>query len=53
MEPNFSNNRNRSNEEVMVENHEILKKEQFHYLVSIITKDGELGEDVTHRIKVG
>jgi hypothetical protein len=29
------------------------KKDTFHYLGSMLQKDGDIDEDVSHRIKVG
>jgi hypothetical protein len=31
----------------------VLKKDTFHYLGSMLQKDGDIDEDVSHRIKVG
>jgi hypothetical protein len=31
----------------------VLKKDIFHYLGSMLLKDGDIDEDVSHRIKVG
>lgn len=53
MECNFSNSRSRDDAEVKIDNQELPKKEHFRYLGSLISKDGELGDDVTHRIQVG
>jgi len=53
MECNFSNKRSRDFEVVKIEDKEITKSNQFRYLGSIFSKDGEIGDDVTHRIKVG
>ena len=53
MEYHFSNSRSRNNEVMNFNNQEISKSEHFCYLGSIISKDGELGDDVMHRIKVG
>ena len=36
-----------------IEDHDILQSDSFHYLGSIISKDGEILEDVEHRIKAG
>ena len=42
------------NEEVVsIEGQEIPKSEQFRYLGSIIHAEGDIGADVTHRIKAG
>ena len=53
MECHFNKSRSRDNEVVKIDNQEIPKSEHFRYLGSIISKDGELCDDVTHRIKVG
>jgi len=52
MECKFSN-KSIDNTMVKLEDKEILKSDHFRYLGSIISQDGEIGEDVTHRIKVG
>ena len=36
-----------------IEDHEIPQSDSFCYLESIISKDGEIDEDVKHRIKSG
>ena len=36
-----------------IDTKEILKSDHFRYLGLMISKDGEFGDDVTHRIKVG
>ena len=53
MECIFSSSREGDRGEVRIETQELPKSERFWYLGSIITKDGEIGEDVTHRIKAG
>ena len=53
MECHFINSRSRDNEAVKFDNQEILKSEHFCYLGSMISKDGELRDDVMHKIKVG
>ena len=53
MECTFSNSGSRDNEAVKIEDQEIPKREHFRYLGSMISRDGEIGDDVTHRIKVG
>ena len=53
MECHRSNSKSRDNEIVNIDNQEIAKSEYFCYLGSMINKDGEFNDDVTHRIKVG
>ena len=53
MECKFSKGRNTNKELVILNGQEILKSESFRYLGSIIHRDGEIKEDVNHRIKVG
>ena len=38
---------------VSIEGQEIPKTEQFRYLDSILHAEGDIGADVTHRIKAG
>ena len=52
MKYHFSNIRSRDNEAVKIDNQEMPKSEHFRYLGSMISKYGEFGDDVTHRIKV-
>ncbi|KAI8543266.1 hypothetical protein RHMOL_Rhmol08G0203600 [Rhododendron molle] len=40
-------------ERVMIQDQEIPKSDYFKYLGSIISSDGEIADDVTHRIQVG
>ncbi|KAI8547555.1 hypothetical protein RHMOL_Rhmol07G0205300 [Rhododendron molle] len=40
-------------ERVMIQDQEIPKSDSFKYLGSIISSDGEITDDVTHRIQVG
>ena len=47
----FSKSKNRDEGEVIFDGQETLKRENFLYLGSIIHKDGEIEEDVNHRIK--
>ena len=47
----FSKSKNRDEGEVRFDGQETLKRENFLYLGSIIHKDGEIEEDVNHRIK--
>ena len=61
MECKFSKSRNKDKGAVQLDDEEILKSESFWYLGSIIFlflgsiihKDGEIEEDVNHRIRVG
>lgn len=53
MECDFSNNRTGNNEEVTVESHKIRYSEHFLYLSLINNNDGEIRDDLIHRIKVG
>jgi hypothetical protein len=39
--------------DVILDSQEIPKKYTFHYLGSMLHKDGDIDEDVSHRIKVG
>ena len=39
-------------EQVKIHSHEVPKCEHFHYLGSIIIKDGHIPDDATHRIEV-
>lgn len=52
MKCNFSNNKSINNGKVKIENQEITNSEHFCYLGSIISKDGEIGDDVVYRIKI-
>ena len=38
---------------VKIEDREIPPRDSFHYIGSIISKDGDIDEDVEHRIKAG
>ena len=51
MECSFSKIKNKDEGRVTIEDHEILKTNQFWYLGSIIHKEGEIKEDIIHRIK--
>ena len=51
MECNFSCNNIGGNGTVMIEDQELPTSDCFRYLGSIITKLGEIGDDVIHRIK--
>ena len=53
MDCNFSRNMERAETTVRIEDHEIPQSDSFRYLGSIITKDGEIQEDVIYRIKAG
>ena len=50
---NFSGHIKRAETTVRIEDHEIPQKDSFYYLGSINSKDGEIEEDVEHRIKAG
>jgi hypothetical protein len=49
----FSDTRSEYEERVMIQDQEIPKRDHFRYLGSIISQDGEIADDVTHRIQVG
>ena len=49
----FSGNSNAHTEGVKIQDQVIPTKEHFRYLGSIVSGDGEIAEDVTHRIQVG
>ena len=49
---NFSENRNTNEETVKIASQEIRKSKKFRYLRSIIQQEGEIDEDVNHRVKV-
>src|SRR4029450_2942072 len=53
MECNFSKSRRTNEGVVSIENQAVQKSEHFRYLGSIIQNEGEIGEDVNHRIKAG
>jgi hypothetical protein len=53
MDCNFIGHIERAETIVRIEDHEIPQNDSFHYLGSIISKDGEIDEDVEHKIKVG
>jgi hypothetical protein len=40
-------------EDVRLDGQVVPKKDTFHYLGSMLQKDGDINEDVSHRIKVG
>jgi hypothetical protein len=40
-------------EDVRLNGQVVPKKDIFHYLGSMLQKDGDIDEDVSHRIKVG
>ena len=48
---NFNKHTERAETTVRLKDHEILQSDSFRYLGSIISKDGEIDEDVEHRIK--
>ena len=53
MKCNFSKNQGMNEGVVSIEGQEIPKSEQLQYLGSIIHEEGDIGADVTHRIKAG
>ncbi|CAH9103227.1 unnamed protein product [Cuscuta europaea] len=53
MECKFGGGRSSSNSGITLDGKEISVCDMFRYLGSIIQKDGELDEDVCHRIRVG
>ncbi|KAL4200623.1 hypothetical protein AMTRI_Chr02g254520 [Amborella trichopoda] len=53
MECKFSNNRSRDEEVVKTNGQEVQKRLHFQYLGSIIQENGDIEEDVAHRIRVG
>ena len=53
MECNFSGGKNTNGEVVKLMNHVVPQSDQFRYLGSIISRDGKIGEDVSHKIKSG
>ena len=50
---NFSGSRNTNEETVKIASQEIRRSEEFRYLGSIIQQEGEIGEDVNHRVQAG
>ena len=50
---NFGKKQGMNEGVVSIEGQEIPKSEQFQYLVSILHTEGDIGVDVTHRIKAG
>ena len=53
MECNFSGRRTVGDEAITIGGQEVPKKDHFRYLGSILRCDGEIDDDVTHRIKAG
>ena len=53
MECSFSSRRSTNGDVVKLEGQEIPKRDNFRYLGSIIRKDGDVSDDVIHRIKAG
>ena len=49
----FSTTRHEKEEEVSLDGHVVPQKDTFRYLGSMMQKDGDIDEDVSHRIKVG
>ena len=52
MECKFNTSRSPHTEGVKIQNQEIPKSEKFRYLGSIFSKDGEIIDNITHRIQV-
>ena len=52
MDYNFNGHIQRAETIVRIKAQDIPQRDSFHYLGSKISKDGEIGEDVKHRIKV-
>ena len=50
---NFNENRNTNDEIVKIASQEIRKSKKIRYLGSIIQQEGEIGEDVNHRVQAG
>ena len=50
---NFIGHIERGETTVRIEDHEIPQSDYFRYLGSIVSNDGEIDEDVKHRIKAG
>ncbi|KAL4198652.1 hypothetical protein AMTRI_Chr03g47090 [Amborella trichopoda] len=53
MECKFSNNRNKDEEVVKIDGHEVQKRLHFRYFGLIIQENGEIEEDVAHIIRAG
>ena len=53
MDCNFSGHIERAETTVIIEDHEIPQSDSFRYLGFINSKDGEIDEDVEHKIKAG
>ena len=53
MECTFSESRSSNSEGVKIQNQAIPKVEKLQYLSSILSNDGEIVDDMTHRIQVG
>ena len=53
MECKFSGSRSSHSEGVKIQNQKIPKSEKFRYLGSIFIKDGEIVDDITHKIQGG
>jgi len=49
----FSTTRHEEEEEVSLDGQVVPQKDIFRYLGSMLQKDGDIDEDVSHRIKVG
>ena len=53
MDCNFSEHIERAKIAVRIEDHELLQSDYFRYLGSVISKDGEIDEDIKYMIKAG
>ena len=53
MRYNFRTTRHEEEEEVSLDGQVVRQKETFRYLGSMLQKNGDIDEDVSHRIKVG
>ena len=51
MECKFNKNRNRNEGVVKIDNQEIPRSDHFRYLGSIMHKEGDIVDDVAHRIR--
>ena len=49
----FSTTRHEEEEEVSLDGQVVPQKDTVRYLESMLQKDGDINEDVSHRIKVG
>ena len=53
MECKFSQNRSRNERVVRIDNQDIPQSDHFRYLDSIMHKEGDIVDDVAHRIRAG